>query len=160
MAFTRTPLKASSSPSALVSWMTPAFATAYATVPLETPKPSTEATLTMAPPVPAASIRRAASCAQKNTASRLVPTMRRHSASGRAVELPEAEWRRIVGIVDQDGDGAKRLLGFVECARHRVAVEDVGPDRYGAPARLFDARLHRREPIGAARHQGHRRTFA
>ena len=28
MALTRTPLKASSSPSALVSWMTPAFATA------------------------------------------------------------------------------------------------------------------------------------
>src|SRR5499426_170517 len=36
----------------------------------------------MAPPLPAASIRRAASCAQKNTASRLVPTTRRHSSCG------------------------------------------------------------------------------
>src|SRR5215469_364045 len=89
MALTRTPLKASSSPSALVSWMTPAFATAYAAVPLETPKPSTEATLTMAPPLPAANIRRAASCAQKNTASRSVPTTRRHSASESSSARPE-----------------------------------------------------------------------
>src|SRR5262245_43845055 len=42
----------------------------------------------MAPPVPAASIRRAASCAQKNTASRLVPTTRRHSVSGSSTARP------------------------------------------------------------------------
>src|SRR5262252_173484 len=75
-------------------------------------------------------------------------------------KLQRASRMRDAGIVDQDGDGAERLLGFVECARHRGAIEDVGPDRYGTPARLFDARLHRREPIGATRHQHHRRTFA
>src|SRR6266852_3962885 len=43
----------------------------------------------MAPPLPAASIRRAASCAQKNTASRSVPTTRRHSASESSTARPE-----------------------------------------------------------------------
>src|SRR5262249_2355162 len=75
-------------------------------------------------------------------------------------KLQRAARMRDAGIVDQDGDGAERLLGFVECAHHRLAIEDVGPDRDGAAAHLFDARLHRREPIGATRHQRHRRAFA
>src|SRR6516164_10014105 len=43
----------------------------------------------MAPPSPAASIRRAASCAPKNTASRSVPTTRRHAASESSSARPE-----------------------------------------------------------------------
>ena len=50
-------------------------------VPFDTPKPSTEAMLTIAPFLLAASIRRAPSCAQKNTASRLVRTTWFHSSS-------------------------------------------------------------------------------
>src|SRR5438105_5938170 len=46
--------------------------------------------LTMAPALPAASRRRAASCDQKNTASRLVPRIRRHSAS--ASSTARSEW--------------------------------------------------------------------
>ena len=68
MALTRTPLKASSRPSAFVICTTPALAVAYAIVPFDTPKPSTEAMLTIAPGLPAASMRRAASVAQANTA--------------------------------------------------------------------------------------------
>src|SRR5438477_5677377 len=45
--------------------------------------------LTMAPPLSAASRRRAASCAQKNTASRLVPTIRRHSSSASSTARSE-----------------------------------------------------------------------
>ena len=100
-------------------------------MPLATPKPSIEAMLTIAPPLPAASMRRAASCAQKNTASRLVPTTRRHSSSR---QLDRAVGMRHAGIVDQDGDGAERLLGGVEGADHGVAVEHVGGDRDRAAA--------------------------
>ena len=39
----------------------------------------------IAPPLSAASIRRAASCAQKKTASRLVASTRRHSAAGKSI---------------------------------------------------------------------------
>ena len=35
---------------------------------------------------------------------------------------------RDAGIVDQDGDGAERLLGGVEGALHRRAIEHVGLD--------------------------------
>ena len=111
--------------------------------------------LTMAPVFFAASMRRAASCAQKNTASRLVPTTRRHSSS---VQLDCTGRVRHAGVVDQDGDGAERLLGFIEGAHHGLAVEHVGADRHCAAAGRFDPRLDGREPVGAARHQRHRRA--
>ena len=66
---------------------------------------------------------------------------------------------RDAGIVDQDCDGTEGLLGFVERAAHGIAIGHVGRNRDGAAARLFDASLKGREPIGAPRDQRHRRTL-
>ncbi len=60
------------------------------------------------------------------------------------------------GIVDQDGDGAERPLGTIECMQHGLAVDHIGADGDGAPARVFDARLDLVETVGTARHQSHR----
>ena len=73
-------------------------------------------------------------------------------------QLDRAVGMRDAGIVDQDGDGAERLLGRIEGARHGVAVEHVGARSRRAAAGGCDARLDRREPIGAARHQRDRGT--
>src|SRR5262245_4863594 len=56
--------------------------------PLETASPSTDAILTIAPCVFAASMRRAASCAQKKTASRLIERTFRHSSGGISTARP------------------------------------------------------------------------
>ena len=79
-----------------------------------------------------------------------MPTTRRHSSS---LSSTARVGMRDARIVDQDGDGAERLLRFVEGAHHRVAVEHVGLDRQRAAAGGLDARLHVGEPVGAARHQ-------
>ncbi len=52
----------------------------------------------------------------------------------------------------------KVLLGGIEGRRHRRAVAHVGLDGKRAAAGFFDPRLHVRKPIGAARHQHHRRA--
>ena len=56
-------------------------------------------------------------------------------------------------VVDQDGDGAERLLDLVECARHRGTVEHVALDGDGLAAGLLDLPLQILEPVGAPRHQ-------
>ena len=60
------------------------------------------------------------------------------------------------GIVHQDRDGAESLLGLVEGARHRGAVEHVGRDGDRAAAPRHDFVFERGEPLGAPRHQGDR----
>ena len=60
---------------------------------------------------------------------------------------------RDAGVVDQDGDGAERLLGRVEGAVHGGAVEHVGLDGDGLAAGLLDLLLGRLQLVGAARHQ-------
>ncbi len=53
----------------------------------------------------------------------------------------------------------KRLLGFVEGAHHVVADVDVGFDRDGLGAGLFQLSLEGFEPVLAPRHQRHRRAI-
>ena len=85
-------------------------------------------------------MRRAASCAQKNTASRLVDRMRRHSSSARSTARPElttpALLTRMVTV-------PKAFSAASNAARHRRAVAHVGFDRDGLAAGLFDPRLRR-----------------
>ena len=104
----------------------------------------------MAPPVPAASMRRAAFLRPEEHRVEIGADYAAPLLFGyfdRAVGVRDA------GVVDQNGDGAERLLGLVEGARHGLAVEHIGLDRDGPAAGGFDARLDGGEPIGAARHQ-------
>src|SRR6516162_6296966 len=122
--------------------------------PLSTPKPSTEAMLTMLPPLFAASMRRAASCAQKNTASRSVESTRRHSSSASST----ARGVRDAGIVDEDRHRAEGLLGGVEGAGRGMPVAYIGGYGDCLSTGFGDLRLQRGEPLGAPRHQHDRRA--
>ena len=81
---------------------------------------------------------------------------RQHAAPFLFGKVDRAARMRDARIVDEDGDRAESFFGGVERSHHRGAVKHIGLDRDGAAAGLFDARLDRRETIGAPRDQNHR----
>src|SRR5256885_505619 len=87
------------------------------------------------------------------TRSSKAPSRSRSSPPPLLRQLDRAVGMRHAGIVDQDGDGAEGFLRCVERAGHGGTIEHVGFDRDGAAASSLDARLRRRQPISAARHQ-------
>ena len=107
----------------------------------------------MAPVLPAASMRRAASCAQKNTASRLVERTRRHSSSGISTARPAcatpALLTRIV-TVPNAFSAASNAFAIAARSRTSASIGTALPPIFS----IFAVSVF--EAIGAPRHQRHR----